>query len=95
MEVLSSLYRCLLQSVARNKCLTKWACCTCERLRKHHRILLSHFVLLSHVDAFSAEAIEYMDFTFRPVNQNSGKKIMALIGAAGSVSMHNVLFAVK
>lgn len=57
-EVLSSLYRCLLQPQARNKCInatvycfTECACITYERLRKHSRFGSSCFVLFSVVYA--------------------------------------------
>lgn len=47
------------------------------------------------MDPLSAEAIKYMDLIFPSSYQNSGRKVLPFTGAAGSVSVCNVLFAVK
>lgn len=47
------------------------------------------------MDPLSAEAIEYMDLIFPSRYQNSGRKVLPFTGAAGSVSVCSVLFAVK
>lgn len=53
------------------------------------------FALLFVVDAYSADAIEYIAVIFHPVIRIQEKKILPLTRDSRSVSVCNVLFAVK